>query len=370
MKTCGITAEYNPFHNGHAYHIRETRKISGCDAVIVVMSGNFVQRGEPAVISKRARAEAAVKNGADVVIELPYLYSTQSAAQFAHGAVSLLKLAGVDQISFGSECGNLENLREISETSVNPDHLHVAMDTGMSYPRAYSLLTSAMYPNDILAVSYLREIAGTDIEPVIIPRTSDYLGEQMSENTSALAIRKALHDHEDISGSTPMADELTGAFHPFWEHYYPYLRTFLLTSSREQLSGLFLFQEGIENHLQKTALECSDWNSFLNSAVTYRYTAGRIKRTCLQAMTQFSLREKNKLPPLDTLRILAFNETGRQWLHDMRKSGIRVASKFSDIPYPWRSLEYRTTLLYASVFPEEQREEIIRSEIQGPSYIK
>ena len=167
MKTCGIIAEYNPFHNGHRHHIEETKRITGCDLLIAVMSGNFVQRGEPALIDKRQRAAEAVRNGIDVVIELPYIYATQSASRFAEGGVRLLKLAGVDYLSFGSECGNLENLQDIADTPVNPDHLHVSMDTGMSFPKAYSLLTSQMQPNDILAVSYLKALKNTAIQPVV-----------------------------------------------------------------------------------------------------------------------------------------------------------------------------------------------------------
>lgn len=96
MKTCGIIAEYNPFHNGHMYQIRKTREITGCDLIIAVMSGNFVQRGEPALIDKWTRASAAAANGADVVIELPYIYATQSASRFAAAGVKLLQLAGAD----------------------------------------------------------------------------------------------------------------------------------------------------------------------------------------------------------------------------------------------------------------------------------
>ncbi|MBR4162133.1 MAG: nucleotidyltransferase family protein [Solobacterium sp.] len=370
MKTCGIVAEYNPFHNGHRYHLQQAKIKSEADLMIVVMSGNFVQRGEPAILDKWKRASCAVQNGADIVIELPYLYSTQAASQFAHGAVSLLKTAGVDFISFGSECGNLENLQEIAETSINPDHLHEALDHGMSYPKAYSLLTSEMLPNDILALCYLKEIQGSSIQPVLIQRTSDYLSDELSTDASAMAIREALFAQKDILNTTPMKEDLEHSYLPRWDVYYPYLRTFLLTSSKEQLEQFFLFQEGIENHLKKNAQWSSTWNEFLSSSVTYRYTAGRIRRTCLQAMVQLTKQEVQKLPLLDTLHILAFNENGRKWLHEKRKEDIRIASKFSDIPYPWRSLEYRTSLLYASVFPEEERKEILQKEIQGAMYIR
>lgn len=370
MKTCGIIAEYNPFHNGHRYQIEETRKKTDCDVLIAVMSGNFVQRGEPAVISKRKRAEAAVRNGIDAVIELPYVHAVQGANGFARGGVRLLQLAGCGQISFGSECGNLENLMDIADTPVNPEHLREQLDAGMSYPRAYSLLTGSMLPNDILAVSYLKEIKGTDIEPVIIQRTTGYSDDTLAETASALAIRTALKEKKELLHSTPMEEQLSEDNIIFTDSYYPYLRTLLLTLKKEQLAQYFLMSEGMENHLTKQAAISPDWNSFLQNSTTYRYTASRIRRCCMHIMNQVTKEEVRKLPELDTLRVLAFNDTGRQWLKEMRKKEIRVASTFTDVPWPWRQIEYRTALLYTSVFPEEKRQEIIKEELAGAQYIR
>ena len=370
MKTCGIIAEYNPFHNGHIYHIEQTRKITGCDVLIAVMSGNFVQRGEPAVISKRKRAEAAVRNGADIVIELPYIYAVQGANGFAHGGIRLLKLAECDSVSFGSECGNLENLKDIADTPVNPEHLREQLDAGMSYPRAYSLLTGSMMPNDILAVSYLKEMKDTGIQPVAVQRTNSYTDTEMADIASAAAIRQAVRMKQPVAYSTPMAELLTDDNTVFIDMYYPYLRTLLLTSKKEQLSQYFLMSEGMENHLVRQAAVSPDWDTFLRNSTTYRYTASRIRRCCMHIMNQVTKEEVRKLPELDTLRVLAFNDTGRQWLKEMRKKDVRAASTFTDVPYPWRQIEYRTALLYASVFPEEKRNEILREELAGAQYIR
>ncbi len=370
MKICGITAEYNPLHNGHLYHIEKARALSGCDVLIAVMSGNFVQRGEPAVIDKWERASAAVKNGIDAVIELPYTYATQSASVFAHGAVSILKKAGVDSICFGSECGNLENLMEIAETSVNPDHLRELMDTGLSYPRAYSLLTSAMAPNDILAVSYLKEIQGTPIQPIAIQRTNDYLDDEMSQMPSALAIRKALSMHMPLNGTTPMAEQLEQVKPVFWEQYYPYLRTLLLTSQRSRLMQFFLVSEGIEVHLKQCAAANDSWQGFLRDAITYRYTAGRIRRTCLSVMMQLEKEEQKAAADLDTLRILAFNDKGRTWLRQMKETDVRIASRFVQLPKARRELEHRAALVYTSVMDEQSRNAILKKEISGARFIQ
>ncbi len=370
MSTCGIIAEYNPFHNGHLYQIRKARELTGCDTILVIMSGNFVQRGEPAVIDKWQRAEAAILNGADVVIELPYLYATQSASAFAKGGVSLLNMAEADYICFGSECGNLENLQEIAETSINPDHLRTSLDAGMSYPKAYSLLTSSMAPNDILGVSYLKAMAGTKIKPVLIQRTGSYTDETMGSNASALAIRTALKKKENIEGSTPMEEALRNSELVTMDQFYPYLRTILTMTSPEDLSSCFLCTEGIEYHLKKKALTNSTWEGFLNDAVTYRYTASRIRRTCLQIMMQMKKQEVKELSQCDCLRLLAFNNQGRNWLHDMRKKEVRIASRFADETEQWRKIEYRSALLYTSVMNEENRQRLLKQEISGALYIR
>lgn len=368
IQTCGIVAEYNPFHNGHKYQIEQAKQASHADCMIAIMSGNFVQRGEPALIDKWTRAEAAVRNGIDVVMELPFLYSTQAASKFAHGAISLLKLAGCDAISFGSECANLENLQEIADTPVNPDHLHVSMNEGMSFPKAYSLLTSEMLPNDILAVSYLKELKGTNIEIYPVQRTSSYSSTELHENASALAIRTALKNNVSKNLPTPM--NLTKEECTFIEEFWPYFRTLLLTTPKERLQEMFLVKEGIENHLIAKAKENNTWEDFLHASTNWRYTASRIRRTCLQIMMQNSKQDVVRLPKMDTLRILAFNETGRKWLHAMRKKDVRIASKFADVPFPWREMEYKAALLYTSVMEDEKRKHLLDLEIKGAHYIK
>ena len=370
MKICGITAEYNPLHNGHVYHIEKTRQESGCDVLVAVMSGNWVQRGEPAVIDKWKRAEAAVRNGIDAVIELPFPYACQSASVFAHGAVSILKKSGVSAVSFGSECGNAENLAEIASTSINPDHLREMMNSGMSYPKAYSLLTSAMMPNDILGVCYMKEIAGTEIQPIVIERTGSYNDENLSRDASALAIRTALKNGKDVSQATVMSGVLENSYHAYWDAYYPYLRTYLLMSPPQSLCETFLFSEGIETMMANSAAENDSWDGFLKSCVSYRYTASRIRRCCVMAACRMTKQEIMDMQADESLRILAFNDNGRKWLKEMKNREVKVASRFADMSKKRRDGEYRTTLMYASVMPEEIRKQILQREIEGASYIR
>ena len=368
MKTCGIICEYNPFHYGHRYQIEETRKKCDADVMIGVMSGNFVQRGEPAITDRWQRAEAAVRNGMDIILELPFLYSIQAASHFAHGGIHILKLCNCDYISFGSECGNLENLQEIADTSINPDHLRQMMSDGLSYPKAYSLLTSSMAPNDILAVSYLKEIQGTDIQPVLIQRKGQYLDENIHELASAMAIRKALKEGRDLCHSTPMEESLSD-FQVTMEQFYPYIRTFLLMTPPSVLSDFFLFSEGIENHLIQNAEKCSTWEEFLQESTTYRYTSSRIRRCLLSAMLQLSKKQVREMKDCTAVRVLAFNDKGRKWLRENR-GNVPVVSRFARLPQSWRDVEMKAALLYTSVLDEERRERLLKEERSGAHYIQ
>ena len=175
MKVVGLITEYNPFHNGHQFHIEQAKLITDADAVIVVMSGDFVQRGEPAIMPKHLRAEAALKCNADLVIELPFCYATESAEQFAIGAVSIFeKLGIVDSICFGSECGDIQSLTEIAQILSNESDEYKAslqkqLRTGDSFPVAREKAMKELFPdknygqilsepNNILGIEYIKAL--------------------------------------------------------------------------------------------------------------------------------------------------------------------------------------------------------------------
>ncbi len=370
MCACGIPAEYNPFHEGHRWQIRRIRQELHPDVVIAVMSGSFVQRGEPAVLDPFVRAAAAVRSGIDLVLELPLYASIQASSGFARGAVAQLKAAQVSWISFGSECGNLENLQEIADTAINPDHLRAALKSGISYPHAYSLLTTEMEPNDILAVSYLQAMKDTGIRPFLVQRTTDYREKELTEIPSALALRTALQKKQPLP-DTIMKQELEAGPLVFPQDLWPYLRTALLLSPREQLQQYFLFREGIENHLQRCARQSDTWEEFLQLAVTSRYTAGRIRRTCLSAMLQLrpeEVRQAEQEEPV--LHVLAFNETGRTYLHQLRQQhAVPIASRFAAQPKHLRQLGERAAWLYSSVLCPADRRTYLQHVLGGAWYI-
>ncbi|MEG0177457.1 tRNA(Met) cytidine acetate ligase [Anaerorhabdus sp.] len=371
MKICGIVVEYNPFHNGHAYHIQKAREITGCDVLVAVMSGNFTQRGEPAIIDKWLRSKEAILNGVDCVIELPYIFATQSASHFAKGALDILKLAHIDSLVFGSESNNIEELQDMAESCIHVDNLKESLQKGNSFPKAYGLLAKEMEPNDILGVAYLKECIGTSIKPYTIQRTIHYHDSEIHNTiASASAIRNAYFKGIPFASATSMASTLSEASCVSLKAFYPYLRTLLCTSNPNELSSIFLFNEGIENHLINQAMKSATFEEFINNATTRRYTTSRIQRSCIQLLNHVTKEEVKNLPPINSLRILAFNDNGRQYLRFLTDKEINVASKFGQIPEKYRKLEFRTTLLYTSLMSEEHRQSIIKKEIGGPQYIK
>jgi len=310
MKATGIIVEYNPFHNGHLYHIEKTRELTGCDVLIAVMSGNFVQRGEPALIDKWQRAKIALENGVDLVIELPFAYCNQSAKQFAEGAIKILDLAQVFDIVFGSESNNIYELQEIADMSINVNNLKESMRSGIGFPKAYGLMAGEYYPNDILGIAYLKALKNTNIIPHTIQRTVHYNDPSLNNRiVSANAIRNAVLDNKDISLFTPMKINKK-EIHTL-APYYPYIRSLLLTLDKQYLSELFLFNEGIENHMIKQARIADDFTTFIDNCITKRYSKARIQRTIISLICQIKKQDIEKLPELNSLRILGFNALGQ-----------------------------------------------------------
>ena len=366
MKLCGIVVEYNPFHNGHIHHLQEARRLSECDGLIAVMSGNYTQRGDLSIIDKYTKTKVALEHGVDLVVELPYVYATQSASKFAHGALTVLKLCGIDSLVFGSESNNLEELQEIASFEINPDHLKESLKTGQSFPKAYGLLAGEFLPNDILGICYLKELKDSQIKPISIPRSVHYHSLEMGEIASASAIRNAVKNQKDYTSATPL--EITNPV--FTSDLYPYLRRVLLSLSREELSKIHLVSEGIEKVLIDNAYKYGDYDEFIKASTSRRYTKSRIQRICLQIMNHITKEEVAKLPELNYVRVLGFNAKGKEILRELKEKEVNVATNFNRIPDAYRQMEFKTSLLYASLFEEDKRQELIKKEISGPIIIK
>ena len=367
MKIAGIITEYNPFHYGHQYHIDKAREITQCDLLICVMSGHFVQRGEPTILNKWIRTESALKCGIDIVCELPYPFVVQSAKHFADASVRILQLMGCTDIVFGSESNDIESLKLMAELPINVDGLKENLNMGMGYPKAYGLVQGSFHPNDILGIAYLKAISTTNITAHSIQRTNQYHETNLDHSiASATAIRKAVFGGKDVSKYTPSHNVLTQKKIVNWEKYFDYLKTKILTLDKEDLHSIFLMDEGLENHFKKQIKHANSFEEFIQNSIGKRYTKARIQRACTHLLTHTKRSDIPSITNLNSVRILGFNTKGQDYLKTLRDSDISVASRFNQMPLKLRELELKATIAYAYGFETEERNKIIQREIEGP----
>lgn len=342
MKLIGIVAEYNPFHNGHKFHIEESKKqLSDETAIVCVMSGDFVQRGDAALFSKYARAEAAVRAGADLIIELPLPWSLSSAEGFARGAVGLLGALGcVSYLSFGSECGDLNILSALATAIMDPNldaKVLERLGTGVSYAVARhqalaeeigSLADYLETPNNILAVEYLKAIYSQRlrIEPFTVVRSG---ADHDAPGGSASDIRKLMHAGKPVKAYVPrkvidvMKRETEQGRGPV---FIEMLESALLSRFRimepSQFNSIPDSGEGLGNRLYAAAREETSIDGILSAAKTKRYAMSRLRRMCLCAALGIRAGDADGIPPY--ARILAANDTGRR--------AIKLISEKTSIP--------------------------------------
>lgn len=333
MKTMAVICEYNPFHNGHKYQLIEHKKQLGADSVICLMSGSFVQRGAPAIYDKWTRAKDAVMNGADLILELPVVYSCQSAQRFAMGAVKLLdKLGVVDFLSFGSESGNIFELRRCADIIDSDDFsllLNEELQSGVSFPSARTKVFQKNYPgideslisspNNILAIEYLNALKNIDsnIKPKTIKRNHNFI--------SASQIREKIENDEDVSSFTPTKTRKT-----YDQKAFDFLALYhLRKESLEALRSVCDVREGLE-HKFKNALQLSTTVDKLTDIVkSKRYTRTRISRIVINSLLGIQDADTKFEPQY--ARVLALNQKGREILSKIKKTSlIPIITKMAD----------------------------------------
>lgn len=328
MKICGIVCEYNPFHNGHKYHIEQTKEKYGATHIIAVMSGNFTQRGDVALIDKYKRAETALKNGVDLVIELPVAYALASAEQFAQGAVYLLNSLGcVNMLSFGSESGNIKLLRETAGAvyyAMESEEFKKYLIGGMAYPAALQKSIEKYYTNDVtetlaspnntLAIEYLKALDtfASPIEPVTIKRIGaghDSEIEAPSQIASASQIRKMLTEGKDISDLAPESDFTNTASILNLENAVLSKLRFMTKAEIEKTPNAVL---GLENRIYRAVQVSTSLNELYFLIKTKRYTLARIRRIVLSAFLGITKNDLKIQPSY--VRILGMNGKGKEIL--------------------------------------------------------
>ena len=336
----GLIVEYNPFHNGHLHHIQEIDRLFEDNIKIAVMSGDYVQRGEPSLINKFEKTKIALSQGVDIVIELPAFYSTQSAEIFAKGSINLLNKLSCSHIVFGSESNDLEKLKRIATISMTKEFelsLREFLAEGLSYPTAFSkaLFDEKLGSNDILALEYLKAIKAINpkIEAYCIKREkTGYYDDEKDNFASATHIRKILLDYnkkkEDklnkIKNLVPefsykILEENFGVFSCLSDFYD--LIKYNIIKKHSNLKNIQDLEVGLENRLYKYSLENSNFDEFFNNILTKRLTISRLQRILLHSL--FNLTEtitekvKNKIP---FVKILGFSTKGQEYLNYLKKS--------------------------------------------------
>lgn len=400
MNACGVIVEYNPFHNGHVHHLEESRKKTEKDCLIAVMSGNFLQRGEPAIIDKWHRAEAALKTSIDIAVELPYAYAVQHADLFAKGAVLTLHALKVDTICFGSEKGEISPfLKAYEQYHKNQDlfqeELKRGLSRGLSFPEAsrlayqtINLTTNGLdlsQPNNILGFSYVKTILdfNTGIRPETIQRTkSGYHDEEIHHRiASATSIRKEIVSgqmltekaKETIPAATVEAlnnyQKETGLWH-HWELYFPYLQHVVLTRSLTELKEVHGVEEGLEYRLKKTVERSKSFQEWMEKLKTRRYTWTRLQRMFVHLLTNTKtadLKPIHQQSSVPYVRILGMTEKGRHYLNQVkREMEVPLISRIQEYEHPVLEMEERAVHSYYLAIPAEKRERFFRREIQPP----
>lgn len=357
MKSIGIIAEYNPFHNGHLYHINKIKEKYKDYSIILVMTGNFTERGDCAIIDKWKRSEIALKYGIDLVVELPYPFATQSADFFAYGAVTLLEKLNVEKIVFGSESDDVSSLELIAKTQIdNPEFdrlVKIYSKFGNNYPTALSLALSDLThkkidePNDLLGISYIKTILKNNykIKYETIKRTNNYHELELSDNlSSASAIREALKNNIDISSVVPKDTINYYSNLHFINDYFDILKYKIMT---EDLDIYQTVEEGIDKLLKKHINKANNYDELIKLVKTKRYTYNKISRMLLHILCNFTKEKANLFKDISYIRILGFNDTGKSYLNSIKKDiSIPIISKITKEKDPMLEFELQTTNIY------------------------
>lgn len=399
MKVTGIIAEYDPFHNGHSYHIKKAREMTGADAIVVVMSGHFTQRGMPAFFRRDARVRMAVDGGADLVIELPYIYACNSSHEFARGAAGILNGIGcVDALVFGAETDDMDTLGKAARAAAGTDdrssaYIKEEMKNGVSYPEAltrsvekiYGAQTAAVLrePNNLLGIEYMKALRelGSGIKPFIVGRRSAAHGEslemlherkQEQRIASGTAVRKAVYAGgaraaemlvPDTSFSIISGYERSSGF-SFTEYrdkikknMFELLKYKIITSDESELAEVYGVAEGLENRLKSCISGAEDIDGLIDSVKSKRYTRARISRTLMHLLINLRTTDFETLRETYCARVLGFSPTGGKLLRLMSESSaIPVFSNLSRLdkrsPEAARVLRYdmRASDVYALLY--------------------
>lgn len=379
MKICAIICEYNPFHNGHLYQLALARERSNADAILCIMSGNFVQRGEGAIMDKYTRAKHAILAGADAVIELPTLFATSNAELFAKGAIHLLKsIPEVSTLCFGAENADADCFMRAAALLNNEPHdvsqkIKEFTAQGMSYAkaraeawRAYIPEEFLTAPNNVLGLEYTKAILATNANIQILPIRrigGNYKDETLQKNySSASAIRNAIQSKHSFADNLPsfIQEDIPASLENQLEILEKYA---ILANSTESIKQVCDCTEGLENAFKRAAEQSA---SFVESLTSARYTSSRIRRIALQNLLQINEKLIRDSLSCDLyLRILAIKKENGSLLSVLGKAKFPLLirgkdeNKLSDNAKTCLAVDYFAEKIYTLLYPNTKDKEHI-----------
>lgn len=317
MNIIGLVAEFNPFHNGHKYMIKEIKKKYPNSLIIVCLNGYFLQRGEISFISKEDKVKTCLDEDINIVLELPVIYGTQSSDIFAYESIKILNMLHIDTLIFGSESANLDTLKQIANYQEKEEYqikVKEYLDNGLNYPTALAKSLNCSFdflPNDLLGISYIKAInkINSNINIDLIKRTSSYHDLTSSNDIiSASNIRNKFQNNESVSKYTPYSKYL---IHPNYNTYFKLLKSKILTSSN--LSNYLDVIEGIDYRLKSIIKDTNSLEDLISNTKSKRYTYNRINRMFIHILLDI----KSSNPKSSYLRVLGFNSIGQKYLSSL-----------------------------------------------------
>ena len=367
MHIIGLIAEYNPFHNGHLYQINKIKEKYPDSILIAVVSSSFTQRGDVSILDKWTKTQIALDNGIDIVVELPYVYATQSSDIFANGAVTILNKLGIDTLVFGTESDNIDTIASIAELQLNNQEydnlVKKYLKEGLNYPTATNKAVMKLSgikidtPNDLLALSYIKEVKklNKDINIINIKRTNSYHSFSVEDNiASATAIRNKNLNNENISKLIPYSPKLLQNIS--MNSFYPYLK-YKIISTNNNINKYQTVEEGIENRIIKSISISNNYEELIKNIKTKRYTYNKISRMLLHILNDFTKEEALNIN-IDYIKVLGFNLNGQKYLNNIKKKiDIPLLTGYKKNISKILDIELRITKIYSLVAVDISKKE-------------
>lgn len=359
-KVIGIVAEYNPFHNGHKYQIDKIREKYRDATIVVVCSSSFTQRGNASILDKFDKARVALNNGVNLIVELPYVYSTQSSDIFASAAIKILNYLKIDTLCFGTEMDNIDDIKRCANVQLNDPMYNKLvkeqLDLGVNYPTALNKALKSLInieitePNDLLALSYIKEIIKNNynIDIFNIKRTNSYHDITSNETiVSASNIRDKLINNIDIKDKVPSDVYEILKNIKFNNKYFEFLKYKI--NSESDLEKYLDVDEGLNTRIRSNINKSSSIDELIQNIKTKRYTYNKISRMLNHILCSFTKDERSQVKDIEYIRVLGFDEKGQEHLNNIKdKLEVKILNKF-DTSYKALEIEKRVSLIYSMI---------------------